>query len=322
MEECLEGGKIMAVHYRCDLHGHTNRSDGNDTPQEFILHAADLGMKVAAITDHDVIPPEEVEVDGKRVRTVDYAGEHQLKLLLGIEISCETYIDDVHLVCFGCDWKDPYFQKLEKMVAESKVDGYRKLVEALAENGMPMTWQEVLDNQGHPIRETAVQKKMIFELMARKGYFDSWQDAKLFVKNSKDIVIKREKPDAVSVIKEVERMGGVVIMAHPYLVAEVVEYQGEKISRKAYIDRLIEAGLDGIEASYTYDKTSYSGNKTPEEIKQEVIAAYAPKGLIISGGSDYHADGKKGIENPRDIGDAGITPEEFQRYDKLVALLP
>ncbi len=312
----------MAVNYTCDLHGHTNRSDGNDTPQEFILHAAELGMKVAAITDHDVVPPEELEIDGKTVRTVEYAKEHGLELLLGIEVSCETYIDDVHLVCFGCDWKDPYFRKLEKMVAESKVNGYRKLVEALAENGMQMTWQEVLDNQGHPIPETAVQKKMVFELMARKGYFDSWQDAKLFVKNSKDIVIKREKPDAVSVIKEVKRMGGIVIMAHPYLVAEPVDYQGEKISRRAYIDKLIEAGLDGIEASYTYDKTSYGGTMTPEEIKQEVIETYAKRGLIISGGSDYHADGKKGIENPRDIGDCGITPEEFAQYDKLTALLP
>ena len=312
----------MAVNYTCDLHGHTNRSDGNDTPQEFILHAAELGMKVAAITDHDVVPPEELEIDGKTVRTVDYAKEHGLELLLGIEVSCETYIDDVHLVCFGCDWKDPYFLELEKMVAESKVNGYRKLVEALAENGMPMTWQEVLDNQGHPIPETAVQKKMVFELMARKGYFDSWQDAKLFVKNSKDIVIKREKPDAVSVIKEVKRMGGIVIMAHPYLVAEPVDYQGEKISRQAYIEKLIEAGLDGIEASYTYDKTSYGGTITPEEIKREVIETYAKRGLIISGGSDYHADGKKGIENPRDIGDCGITPEEFDQYDKLKALLP
>ena len=85
---------------------------------------------------------------------------------------------------------------------------------------------------------------------------------------------------------------------------------------------MIEAGLDGIEASYTYDKTSYGGTMTPEEIKQEVIETYAKRGLIISGGSDYHADGKKGIENPRDIGDCGITPEEFAQYDKLTALLP
>ena len=32
--------------YIVDLHSHTTRSDGADTPQEFICNAAALGMKV------------------------------------------------------------------------------------------------------------------------------------------------------------------------------------------------------------------------------------------------------------------------------------
>ena len=31
-------------------------------------------------------------------------------------------------------------------------------------------FEEVLDNGGNPVREDQVQKKMIFELIARKGY--------------------------------------------------------------------------------------------------------------------------------------------------------
>lgn len=309
------------ANYPCDLHGHTNRSDGNDTPLEFITHAVELGMKVAAITDHDVIPPETIEVDGETVNTVAYAKSKGLDLLLGIEVSCETYIDDVHLVCFGCDWSDPWFKELDDFVVQSKIGGYRKLVEALDENGMPMKWQEVLDNNGNPVEEQNVQKKMVFELMARKGYCPTWQDAKLFVKNNKDIVIKREKPAAIDVIKEIKRMGGIVIMAHPYLVSEPVEFDGKEITRKEYIDILIEAGLDGIEASYTYDKTSYGGTMTKDEIIKEVIELYEPRGLIISGGSDYHNDGKKGVKNPRDIGDCGITLEEFNKYEQLTDLL-
>lgn len=312
----------MAINYVCDLHGHTNRSDGNDSPQEFILHAAELGMKVAAITDHDIRPPRNIEVEGKVMDTAVYAAQKGVNLLLGIEVSCETYIDDVHLVCFGCDWDDPFFDGLEQMVIDSKIDGYRKLTEALNENGMPMTWQEVLDNNGHPVSEDQVQKKMIFELMARKQYFETWQDAKLFVKNSKEIVIKRKKPDAVSVITEVKRMGGIVILAHPYLISEPIEYKGGQITRKEFVEILIEAGLDGIEASYTYDKTSYGGTMTKAEIERAVKETYGKRGLIISGGSDYHADGKKGVLNPREIGDSGITMEEFMQYDKLTALLP
>lgn len=109
-------------------------------------------------------------------------------------------------------------------------------------------------------------------------------------------------------------------MAHPYLVNEPVHYGGHEISRKEFIQLLIDAGLDGIEACYPYDKTSYGGDLTPQEIQGKIIQDYADT-LLISGGSDYHAEYKKGQKNPRDIGDCGITFEEFQRYDKLLGLL-
>ena len=308
----------MLANYECDLHGHTNRSDGVDSPKEFIDHAVERGLKVAAITDHDIKPPVWIEVDGKKVSPVDYARSKGLKLILGIEISCETYVDDTHLVCFGCDWDAPYFEELAQFTADSKINGYKELVEYLNQHNMPLTWQEVLENNGHPVTEENVQKKMIFELMARKGYMESWSQAKIFVKNN--IEIKRKKPDAVSVIQKIHELGGIVIAAHPYLISEPVEYEGEKISRSQYLDRLIEAGLDGIEARYTYDKTSYGGNLTKQEIYDNIIKDYAGKGLIISGGSDYHNDGKKGVKNPRELGECGLTMEEYQSQERLARL--
>ena len=80
----------MLANYECDLHGHTNRSDGNDTPAEFILHAVERGVRIAAITDHDVIPPDTVTIDGKEEEILSFAKRHGLQLLKGTEISCET----------------------------------------------------------------------------------------------------------------------------------------------------------------------------------------------------------------------------------------
>lgn len=313
----------MLANYECDLHGHTNRSDGNDSPVEYIRHAVHRGVKILAITDHDIVPPEMIELGGgKRQEITAYAKGIGVELLRGIEISCETYIDDVHLVCLGCDWNAPYFKELDEFTINSKVNSYRKLIDLLNEQGMEMTWEEVLQNNGYPVQEQFVQKKMIFELMARKGYMESWKEAKLYVKNSKEVSVKREKPDAVSVIKEIHKLGGIIILAHPYLISEPVSYKGKEMSRQEFIEVLIEAGLDGIEASYTYDKTSYGGTMTKDEIKKEVIECYADRGLIISGGSDYHADGKKGVKNPREIGECGITREDFMKYEKLVRILP
>ena len=278
----------MLANYECDLHGHTNRSDGNDSPVEYIRHAVHRGVKILAITDHDIVPPEMIELGGgKRQEITAYAKGIGVELLRGIEISCETYIDDVHLVCFGCDWNAPYFKELDEFTINSKVNSYRKLIDLLNEQGMEMTWEEVLQNNGYPVQEQFVQKKMIFELMARKGYMESWKEAKLYVKNSKEVSVKREKPDAVSVIKEIHKLGGIIILAHPYLISEPVSYKGKEMSRQEFIEILIEAGLDGIEASYTYDKTSYSGTMTKDEIKK-IEEAYAKTETPVVSNNSAH----------------------------------
>lgn len=308
--------------YECDLHTHTNRSDGADTPAELIENAAAVGMKVIAMTDHDVRPPEKIQVGGTMVDAVAYARSRGLILLRGTEISCETEVEDVHIVCLGCDWTDAFFDKLEQDVPRSKIEAYRALTEALTQNGMPVRWEEVLENNGHPVDEQSVQKKMIFELLARKGYVKDWQTAKLLVKSTPAFQIKRRKPDALYVIREVKRMGGICILAHPYLIADTVKTGGRTMSRDQFIDCLIEAGLDGIEVRYTYDKTSYGGSLTKEEIAQEVLQKYGNRLPILSGGSDYHADHKKGVANARQIGEAGINCEEFFRNALLAHLAP
>ena len=315
--------------YPVDLHTHSTRSDGADTPQQLIDHPASLGMKIIAITDHDIRPPKEIPVEaadaGNRalVDPVDYAWSRGLRLLRGIEISCETTAEDCHLVCLGCNWEDPFFDFLERAVVESKIGSYSELVRRLDADGMHMTWEEVLENGGNPVAEEQVQKKMIFELIARKGYQKDWSSAKLMVKNTPSYQILREKPDPVQVIRQVHRCGGIVIMAHPYLINEPVRLPSGTMDRAAYIDCLIEAGLDGIEACYPYSKTSYGGSMTPEQIEDEVRERYSGRVAIISGGSDYHADFRKGVASAkaRIIGESGITLEYFQQNALLQQVL-
>lgn len=309
------------ANYACDLHGHTNRSDGNDTPLEFIHHGVERGVKIAAITDHDVVPPKNVCVDGREQEIVGYAKSLGLKLIKGTEISCETNIEDTHLVCFNCDWENSFFQELDHFTIQSKIESYQMMIQKLGEKGMSLSWEEILYNHGKPLKEDNIQKKLIFNMMAEKGYTKDWSEAKLLVKNDRELSVKRKKPDAVSVIQEIKRQGGIVILAHPYLISEQVQYQGKSMSRKDFIEILIEAGLDGIEARYTYDKTSYDGKLSKDEIYQEVIQRYKGRLPIISGGSDYHADGKKGTVNPRDMGECGITEEEFMKTPSLRKLV-
>lgn len=301
----------LKTNYPIDLHCHTSRSDGADSPKELVDHAVELGMKIIAITDHDIRPPEIIEVDGRKCDIADYAVKQGIILLKGIEISCETTVEDCHIVCLGCDWSDPYFVQLEVDTVQSKVQSYRELIKKLNQRGMNLTWDEILDNNGRPIVQEKIQKKMIFELLARKGYTKDWSEAKLLIKNNVDFQIQRKKPDPCDVILQAHRCGGIAILAHPYLINERPQLNGISMSREAYIEYLIEAGLDGIEVCYPYEKTSYAGTLKQREIETEVRDKYNSCLNIFSGGSDYHADSKKGTKNIRELGECGLTEEEF-----------
>jgi predicted metal-dependent phosphoesterase TrpH len=303
--------------YLVDLHSHTTRSDGGDTPQEFISNAAALGMKVIVITDHDVLPPDQIEVNGVMVDPVLFAKKKGMRLLPGIEFSCESQIEDVHVVVLGCDYSNPKIQEMNQKIIESKIFSYQKLLQVLADHGYQITWEEVLNYDEIPRKPEDVQKKIIFNLMAEKGYTKTWSEAKLLIRNNPEYSVKREKPDAVEIIKLAHESGGIAILAHPYLIDENVQIDGKKMTRAEYIDKLIEAGLDGIEASYTYDKTTYNGSLTKEQIIEKIKTDYEHRVRIISGGSDYHADYKKTDKNVRTIGECGITLDYFNNNELL-----
>lgn len=316
----------MKANYPCDMHCHTTRSDGNDTPLELIDLAATLSMHAIAITDHDIDPPGTVTLaDGSEVGALGYAASKGIVLIPGYEFSTDTQVDDVHICGYGMDWEHPDLLAEIEAAKRSKSDGYKALSERLGHFGMPMSWEDDIlvysDAEGKRSRRSSdeVQRKHIFEAMAAKGYAESWSAAKITVRDNPELNVKRRKIDPLEAIQLIHRCGGIAVLAHPYLIDETVEIPGQAIqSRREYVDRLVAAGLDGIETRYAYDKTSYKGTMTPEEIEAEVAERYRDRVAFLSGGSDYHADHKKGAKNPRVLGERGLSVEEFtSAYGKL-----
>jgi 3',5'-nucleoside bisphosphate phosphatase len=314
----------MKARYPCDLHCHTVRSDGNDTPKELLDQAVRIGMHAVAITDHDIAPPLTLDTgDGRNVDSVEYAATHGLRLILGYEFSCDTWVDDVHICGYGLDWRHPDLAAEVGSAKRSKSDAYRRLCDLLTQSGMPLDWEEdVLTCRAGDGRTVTrdpeeVQRKHVFEAMARRGYTPTWSDGKLLVRDNPELNIRRRKIGSVEAVDLIHRCGGTAVLAHPFLIDERVKVDGqEELSRGDYIERLIAAGLDGIEASYTYDKTSYKGSLTPERIEAEIRRAYGGRVGFISGGSDYHADDKKGVKNPRCLGERGISVEALDRMNE------
>jgi hypothetical protein len=318
----------LKTRYPVDLHCHTTRSDGHDSPYELVDSAVALGMAAVAITDHDIDPPQTLALPGGRVQSsLEYAAERGLTLVLGYEFSTNTWVDDVHICGYGLDWAHPDLQDEVRRAAESKSQAYEALCERLTDLGMPVDWEadilRYVDAEGATCSRTPeeVQRKHIFEAMAARGYAESWSAAKLLVRDNPELNIPRRKIDSVACIDLIHRCGGLAILAHPYLIDEAVSMPGEPtIRREAYIDRLVAAGLDGIEVRYTYDKTAYKGSLTPEEIEAETRRRYRGSLRFLSGGSDYHAGHRAGETKIRALGERGLTVAEFQPLAQALGL--
>ena len=305
--------QIYIPQYECDLHCHTLCSDGNDSPQELVKKAADLKMRAIAIVDHDIMPERPSGV--KR-----YAETLGLKLVRGCEFSCDTYVDDVHIIGYELDWKNPMVLKEEAKAKLSKSEAYRDLCCLLSKKGMPMDYEnevlQYIDTGGNLQKRKPknVQRKHIFELMAAKGYFPSWEKAKLAVRDNPGFNLRRKKISPLKAIEIIRLAGGLSVLAHPYLIDENLYSEDINCdSRESYIENLIAAGLDGIESCYTYSKTTYKGSLTDGRIKEIVEEKYRGRIRFFTGGSDYHNDAKKGAPNPRQIGEAGISFEQFNK---------
>jgi predicted metal-dependent phosphoesterase TrpH len=311
---------VYRAEFPCDLHTHTKRSDGNDTPRELIDCAADAGVRILALTDHDITAPETIDVDGEPVGLLEYGRRRNVGVIPSIEFSCDTIVEDVHILALGCDFSHPFFEREYRDSVRSKIDGYRELTELLTEDGLPVDWQRDILLDGQRGEET-VQRKFIFEVMAQRGYVKEWSDAKLLVKNTPKYSVKRRKPDPIGIIRDIHEAGGAAILAHPYLIAEKAEWHGEPVSRAEYLERLLDAGLDGMEMCYPYGKTSYAGSIPADEVDTEVRRLYGDRVRIMSGGSDYHDEGRKGSKNPRRLGEKGVTLEYFEGNPLLSGLL-
>src|SRR2546430_7212952 len=86
---------------RIDLHAHSTASDGTCTPAELVTAAADAGLDVVAITDHDTTAGW---------AAAEAALPSGLTLVRGAELSCRWYGADppiaLHLLAYLFDPAD------------------------------------------------------------------------------------------------------------------------------------------------------------------------------------------------------------------------
>lgn len=257
-----------------DLHIHTKYSDGLPTVKEILTLAEERKLDYIAITDHDAIGAY------KELNEMNIKEYFSGKIIYGCELKFVYNQTQMELVALGYDW-----EKLNKSYwvhEESYHANKRALLENALKNGKKAGF--VYNHLEYKPNEKS-EKTFYFELLKHEENLPILE--KYNVKHGGDffrnIVANPDSPlyfdptnytlgfeEAVDLIHE---CGGVALLAHPFGVYKID-------NPKEIINELLAKNkLDGLEcyhSSMTEEHTEYLLNLCKE------------KGLLTSGGSDYH----------------------------------
>ncbi|HET6737357.1 MAG TPA: PHP domain-containing protein [Kribbella sp.] len=272
---------------RIDLHTHSNRSDGTDTPAVLVRHAQQAGLDVIALTDHDTA---DGWVEGRQA-----AEEAGVGFLPGLEISCKLDGISVHLLGY---LPDPSYAPLAddlRIVREGRTDRIPAIVARLNSIGLPLTVDEVLAQAtGTP----SVGRPHVADALVANGTVANRTEAfDKYLADGRAGHVSHYALDPGHAIELVREAGGVPVIAHPW------GRSSYKVMSEDTIGRMVDDhGLAGIEVDHQ--------DHSPQS--REALRAIARNlGIIYTGSSDHHGLGK--IDH-----DLGVNSTEPEQLDRLL----
>jgi len=257
---------------RADFHTHTNASDGRLTPSELVRLAASRGLSILAVTDHD-------STEGI-AEALAAAGEHPgFMLVPGIEMSTDIPGDEIHVLGYFLDYKDPDFQTTLTGLRNARRDRGRMMVEKLHAMGIDIPWKRVEELAG----DGSVGRPHVAQALVEFGRVSSFQEAfDRYIGRNGPAYAERAKLTPVEAIEMLAKAGALPVLAHPASVSNLDDL----------IAQLKAAGMAGIEVYYQdYDQNT----------RTRLAAAAERHGLLKIGGSDFHGIGGERERLPGDI---------------------
>ena len=255
--------------YNIDLHLHTTASDGSDTPGELVAKAIGKGISVISITDHDTLAG----------LTEALSQSHDgVEIITGIEFSCCSTEGgfDCHILGYGFD---PESEELLSAIRHGRAMRLEKLEARLAflKDRFDISFDEDEISWLHSLNSVA--RPHLGRLLIKHGYARDMAEAM-------DVYLKGEgfpddRIDAAEAISAINAAGGVAIYAHP--IGGEREKRLTKSELYTRVNTLLKDGLSGLECYYS----RYS-----KEDEAMLVALANERGLLISGGSDYHGENK------------------------------
>lgn len=266
-----------------DLHIHTTASDGTFSPKEIVEMAAKKNMKAIAITDHD-------NIDGLKEAN-HYANLSNLEFINGIEFSCSSGNNEVHILGYFLNLEDELFLKRVKSLLKSRDERNRKIIEKLNKNGIIISIEDVKkESPGNLLGRVHFANALI-----KKGYCANISEAfeRFLGKNGLAYEPRLNCPPE-TVIAYLKENGAFSSLAHPKFISTDDNFVLN------LINNLKKCGLNGLEVNYS---------AFTNEEKQKYKSWAKKFDLIITGGSDFHGDNREHLV----LGQEGLNYEQFKK---------
>lgn len=244
---------------RVDFHLHSDTSDGVFPPAAVASRVADVGITIAALTDHDTTAGWEAFRAAAEERGVD--------AVCGIELTCRVRQGNqgtVHVLGLGVDPQSPELQALAATNRAAKRRQVEAILASLEAEGQALSWDEVARGAGP---EAYVGRNHVAAALVRRGAVKSRRKAfRRFLKNA--LVPDAEVAPAAEGLRAIHAAGGVSVLAHP-----------TRLDLEHHLGALAQHGLRGIEVYRP---------RAVGTLLERVERAAERRGLLASAGSDWH----------------------------------
>lgn len=247
-----------------DLHTHSAASDGLLTPTQLVERAAEVGVAVLALTDHDTTNGvAEAMAAGRRLG---------VEVIPGIEINTEHEAGSLDILGYWIPVEDGPFQARIAELRDQRVNRGRRMVDHLARLGVPVAWDRVRE-----LAQGSVGRPHVARAMLEAGHVRSVSEAfDLYIGHGRPAYVPRPRFTAFEAVQFIRDHGGVPVMAHP-IPAHAQHLDPFRL--EDLLPRLRNTGLVGIDAYY--------GTYSQDTIRRLVALAGRFR-LVPAGGSDFH----------------------------------
>jgi 3',5'-nucleoside bisphosphate phosphatase len=249
-----------------DLHAHTSASDGGDDPRALVEAAAAAGVEVLAVTDHDTVEAvAEARAAGLRLG---------VEVLAGCELTAQVGDRVVHVLLYGEGLLAPDLGEAVEVARRGRHERNLAIGELLREL-TGVGYEEAAAVAGDSALSRAHFARA---LVAGRVVADVAEAFDRYLSSGRPAYVPAPSVSVTDAVALAGKAGGVAVLAHPGRLGD-----GE---RDRVLAEALEAGVDGVEVWHSQHDA---------ELRRSLAGLVERRGLLATGGSDYHGRHKPDV---------------------------